>query len=646
MRCAQRLVFECEPESEPEAGAHTEAEADTKKGANAKATANPFAGDCSGVGCGECGECGEAPFMDADTDEESGGGAPARGLTGSTSRRLFCPPPSPPYKRVRALRLFDSPATPKTILQTCSTPTPNKCRSRLQPPRFSHMGQLRHAGSSNHLHPPEINDCVPLYEQPKSNDSSWMSTDDNNLSDLQKSHISQEANINPFTPNNVLLNRKKRSLSKTSVSSPNNASINLSSPLDISTDSDILEQPTKKLRESNISRYHQEFVEKELLGRGSFGSVHRCVNRLDGCVYAVKRSLRPVTGSQSEKAALNEVYAHAVLGKHQHVVRYYSAWAEDHHMIIQNEYCDGGSLQDLLLKGPLSEPQLLVLLAHAAEGLKYIHSMSLVHMDIKPGNIFLSHEFNAVNVPDEEGDVRNHYDSADDGFDEHEDQLSNVTYKIGDLGHVTCVSSPQHEEGDCRYLSNEVLQEDLSNLTKADIFALGLTIYEAGGGGPLPKNGQEWHDIRNGRLPDLPNCSQELNLLIKNMIGIDPTKRPSAIQIVRHPLLCQSGIKSTADLRRELEATKLKNELLSKQLQEAKRYITSFSPSVVVALNNNNNNDNAKRTMKAKTRSSCGRISPKQTLQNSESQKTSMNAFSRRQTRSNKFGRSNSNMHF
>lgn len=57
--------------------------------------------------------------------------------------------------------------------------------------------------------------------------------------------------------------------------------------------------------------------------------------------------------------------------------------------------------------------------------------MSLVHMDIKPGNIFLSHEFNAVNVPDEEGDVRNHYDSADDGFDEHEDQLSNVTYKIG-----------------------------------------------------------------------------------------------------------------------------------------------------------------------------------------------------------------------
>jgi hypothetical protein len=39
--------------------------------------------------------------------------------------------------------------------------------------------------------------------------------------------------------------------------------------------------------------------------------------------------------------AMNEVYAHAVLGKHQHVVRYYSAWAEDDYMYIQNEYCNG-----------------------------------------------------------------------------------------------------------------------------------------------------------------------------------------------------------------------------------------------------------------------------------------------------------------
>ncbi len=40
---------------------------------------------------------------------------------------------------------------------------------------------------------------------------------------------------------------------------------------------------------------------------------------------------------------MNEVYAHAVLGQHDQVVRYYSAWAENDHMYIQNEYCNGTS---------------------------------------------------------------------------------------------------------------------------------------------------------------------------------------------------------------------------------------------------------------------------------------------------------------
>jgi hypothetical protein len=43
----------------------------------------------------------------------------------------------------------------------------------------------------------------------------------------------------------------------------------------------------------------------------------------------------------------------------------------------------------------------------------------------------------------------------------------------------------------------------------------GLTIYEAAGAGPLPKNGDLWHAFRDGHLPDLPYLSSSMNTLLK-----------------------------------------------------------------------------------------------------------------------------------
>jgi len=102
------------------------------------------------------------------------------------------------------------------------------------------------------------------------------------------------------------------------------------------------------LRQCLVSRYHEEFHEVCKLGNGEFGDVFKCINRLDGCTYAIKRSKKPIAGSALEVAAWKEVCAHAVLVKHSHIVQYYSAWAEADRMLIQNEYCNGGSLAELI----------------------------------------------------------------------------------------------------------------------------------------------------------------------------------------------------------------------------------------------------------------------------------------------------------
>ena len=126
------------------------------------------------------------------------------------------------------------------------------------------------------------------------------------------------------------------------------------------------------------------------------------------------------------------------------------------------------------------------------------------------------------------------------------------------------------------------------HIKKADVFSLAMTIFEAGGGGPLPKNGHEWHSIRNNKLGELERYSADLNNLISEMANSDPTKRPSSKELNDHPILCPTEELSVAQLRRELNQEKLKNELLLKKLEEATRRcisqpLTKLSDSVRVS---------------------------------------------------------------
>nr|XP_040235558.2 wee1-like protein kinase [Anopheles coluzzii] len=528
---------------------------------------------------------------------------------------------SPPYRKVQALRLFDTPATPKTILQKS---TNTMFRRQVFGPGTTLFPSASAGAEQADLLAQPMDGGLPIFATDKPKPVPLHRRYDVGL---------PPANVNPFTPPAMFMRTKKRTRQEGPESAkatlghggigtgtantirshnfptmfPSNrlnkcrlpfsgppTPFALKQPNDSTTNhtlkafnmvedeyGDFRQAPKRlALQDSNISRYEKEFIQLSLLGTGEFGQVYQCLNRLDGCIYAIKKSIRPVAGSSFEKTALNEVYAHAVLGKHDNVVRYYSAWAENNHMLIQNEYCNGGSLQTVLQERCLKESELRTLLLHIAEGLKYIHSNDLVHMDLKAGNIFLSktplrsgtplHGAASTAVP---------LDCPDDGFEDVYDDLENeflVTYKIGDLGHVTSINDPQVEEGDCRYLPNEILQEDYSNLAKGDIFSLGITLYEAAGGGPLPKNGTGWHQLRSGQFPDLPNIGKDFNDLIKQMMHPNPEKRPSSTTIFNHPVLSPIDSKTKAQLCLELSMERQKNEVLMRKLKEQAKLLKSI----------------------------------------------------------------------
>ncbi|CAM9417775.1 unnamed protein product [Chrysoparadoxa australica] len=263
--------------------------------------------------------------------------------------------------------------------------------------------------------------------------------------------------------------------------------------------------------EQSFSRFEQDFQQMGVIGSGSFGTVYKVQRRLDGCVYAVKCNRRRFKGELDKQNALNEVFALAALSDEQdsrHIVRYHNAWIEDDRLYIQTELCDT-SLEKQLANGlDLDFNGIYSFLRQMAQGLEILHNRSMVHLDLKPANIYVKGEY----------------------------------YKVGDFGLVHRSANGGKGagdlmEGDCRYLSKELLNEDHSFLSKADIFSLGATLYEMLTRQPLPPNGPEWHALRDGDIPMPKEVPTELASLLQAMLHPEPTQRPGAKDMLRYHVL-------------------------------------------------------------------------------------------------------------
>ena len=208
-------------------------------------------------------------------------------------------------------------------------------------------------------------------------------------------------------------------------------------------------------------------------------------------------------GQSDRVRKLEEVRKHQFLPPHCNLVRFYHSWEEKARLYQQFELCSS-SLQDLALNGRLSQALTWSYMVDLLLALQHLHDHDLVHMDIKPENIFIGM----------------------DGI-----------CKLGDFGLMIDLAKGENDgmEGDPMYLAPEVLSGTFSKA--CDIFSLGVTLLELATDMDLPTGGHLWHDLRS-RGPD-PSLTMELQPELRRVIQLmmtrDPDRRPGVKQLLELP---------------------------------------------------------------------------------------------------------------
>lgn len=253
-----------------------------------------------------------------------------------------------------------------------------------------------------------------------------------------------------------------------------------------------------------------DYVILDQLGGGATGQVflaeHNVMHRLSAIkVLTVSASADEV----SRERFFREARATAVLD-HNNVIRVHDLRKDGPIYYLIMEYAGGISLQHLVKRlGPLPWNRAAAYILQAALGLQHIHDHDLVHRDIKPGNLLLTH----------------------DG-----------TIKLLDLGLVRIASDydsrltdriDQSILGTADYLAPEQAVSSSTVDIRADIYGLGATFYFLLAGKPMFPEGRTaqklmWQQLREPEpiqqlVPDVPD---EIADLIHRMLAKNMSERP------------------------------------------------------------------------------------------------------------------------
>ncbi|KAM9540197.1 serine/threonine-protein kinase 10-like [Salvelinus alpinus] len=263
------------------------------------------------------------------------------------------------------------------------------------------------------------------------------------------------------------------------------------------------------------------------LGDGAFGKVYKAKNKETGALAAAK-----VIETKTEEELEEYMVEIDILAKcdHRYIVKLLDAFYHDAKLWIMIEFCPGGAVDATMLEldRGLMEPQIQVICRQTLEALVYLHSIKIIHRDLKAGNILLTLE----------GDI-----------------------KLADFG-VSAKNTKTLQRRDSfigtpYWMAPEVVMcetmKDAPYDYKADIWSLGITLIE------LAQIEPPHHELNPMRVllkiaksepPTLeqPNkWSQEFKDFLKKSLDKNPESRPNAAQLLEHPFVC--SVKTNRPLR-------------------------------------------------------------------------------------------------
>jgi pSer/pThr/pTyr-binding forkhead associated (FHA) protein len=128
------------------------------------------------------------------------------------------------------------------------------------------------------------------------------------------------------------------------------------------------------------------------LGRGGMGAVYLARHRVTGRLVALKLMLPKVAANDTARARFQREVELTRMLRHPNVAALYEDGFADGAFFFTTEYCEGGSLDRLLLKrgGKLPPEEAVRYAIDVLDGLEYAHSRGVVHRDLSPSNILLS----------------------------------------------------------------------------------------------------------------------------------------------------------------------------------------------------------------------------------------------------------------